>query len=170
MNNDLFLLINHLAGKNWLLDETMVFAARGLIWVLIFGILIFLAFKQKRRGIFYLIITLILTVIGSWLLEYLIGFPRPVDGGSARLLISSPPTNSFPSTHTALAFAAAGSIFLYQRFLGFFGMIIAAFVGLSRIFVGVHYPEDIVAGAFWGIIVAGGCYYLLSKRLKISLS
>ncbi|RME78618.1 MAG: phosphatase PAP2 family protein [Planctomycetota bacterium] len=79
---------------------------------------------------------------------------------------------SFPSGHTAFFFALAGFTALFFRHLGLsLGLYLLAFiVGFSRIYIGVHYPFDVLGGMVVGTMGAGlgygmGCYILRKKGL-----
>ena len=74
---------------------------------------------------------------------------------NVRLLVSCGGKHSFPSNHAANAFAATVTLsFFYRRYAGYF-LSAALLVGLSRIFVGVHYPGDVLGGFIVGSLCAG---------------
>jgi membrane-associated phospholipid phosphatase len=58
---------------------------------------------------------------------------------------------SFPSNHATIAVAAATAIFLVDRRLGLIAVVAAVIMGISRVYVGVHYPHDVLAGALLGV-------------------
>ena len=64
------------------------------------------------------------------------------------ILIPSKMDSTFPSKHTLLVFAISTSIFLYDRILGSIMWILSVLTGFSRIWVGHHYPSDIIGSAF----------------------
>jgi undecaprenyl-diphosphatase len=70
------------------------------------------------------------------------------------LLISGPNSASFPSGHAAFYSAIAFYILLKDKKLGIFALICAFLISVSRVFVGVHWPIDIVAGFIVGLISA----------------
>ena len=70
------------------------------------------------------------------------------------LLVHHGADNSFPSDHSAFAFAVAVAVLLFHRRLGLLLLAVAAGVGVDRVLVGVHYPIDVVAGAFVGTVAA----------------
>jgi len=78
--------------------------------------------------------------------------PRPFHTCEVNLLFYQPTDSSFPSNAAALGFSVAAGVLFYQRRWGWFLLGVAVLFGLSRIFGGVHYPLDVVAGAALGCI------------------
>ena len=62
--------------------------------------------------------------------------------------------SSFPSKHTTLAFAVATSVLLYKRLMGSIMVILAFLTGFSRIWVGQHFPSDILGSALLGSLTS----------------
>ncbi len=80
--------------------------------------------------------------------------PRPYEAGEAQRLVATPAGSSWPSGHAAVA-AAMGWTFATQGRAGRrLGAALTAFVGGSRVYVGVHYPTDVTAGIGVGILSA----------------
>jgi membrane-associated phospholipid phosphatase len=71
------------------------------------------------------------------------------------LLVHHGADNSFPSDHTAVAFAVAVAVLMFHRRLGLLLVGVATAVGIDRILVGVHYPVDVLTGALVGTFAAG---------------
>ena len=71
---------------------------------------------------------------------------------------------SFPSSHAMNTFAAAMVLFEVGPLLGWTGLAVAALVSWSRVYVGVHYPSDVLAGAVFGVLV-GLAIVRLERRL-----
>jgi membrane-associated phospholipid phosphatase len=61
---------------------------------------------------------------------------------------------SFPSDHASAAFAIAFTIFLFDRVVGGIFLVAATVIGVGRVFIGAHYPADVVAGCLVGLAVA----------------
>ncbi|MFF4650051.1 phosphatase PAP2 family protein [Streptomyces sp. NPDC001380] len=61
---------------------------------------------------------------------------------------------SFPSNHTVVAFAAAAALLVVDRRIGAVAVLAAVAMGASRVWIGVHYPHDVLAGALVGVTVA----------------
>jgi undecaprenyl-diphosphatase len=84
--------------------------------------------------------------------------------GHAHLLIARSQDPSFPSDHATGAFALAFAIWLYDRTIGTALLILAAILSFARVYVGTHYPGDVVAGALIGIAVASALYCVKPSR------
>ena len=69
------------------------------------------------------------------------------------LLIPHPGGFSFPSGHTGASFAAASALFFSRNKFGVFAFVVAALIGFSRLYLYVHYPSDVLAGALIGIML-----------------
>ncbi|MGB0389817.1 MAG: phosphatase PAP2 family protein, partial [Ardenticatenaceae bacterium] len=82
--------------------------------------------------------------------------PRPFTYHDVNMLFYYPSDSSFPSNSAAAVWSMAGAIWFRERAsrLGQVAILLAALMGISRIWVGVHYPLDIVGGAAAGMIAA----------------
>jgi membrane-associated phospholipid phosphatase len=88
-----------------------------------------------------------------------VGRARPVDDP----LVSEPTTSSFPSGHAATSFACAATLaWLLPRRAAPVLFVLAAAIAYSRVYVGVHYPLDVLAGAALGLLVATALRLLLT--------
>ena len=79
------------------------------------------------------------------------------------MLIPSKTNSSFLSKHTLLAFAIATSIYLRERILGAVLLGVSVLTGFSRIWVGHHYPSDIIRSAFISIFTSVGTDKVLNR-------
>ena len=88
------------------------------------------------------------------ILKPLVARPRPFTSDPARiLLIPRPEDYSFPSGHTAVSFAAASAaLFMKKRKTGVAFGAVACLIAFSRLYLYVHYPTDVLAGAVIGIL------------------
>ncbi|MGN1031495.1 MAG: phosphatase PAP2 family protein [Butyricicoccaceae bacterium] len=122
----------------------------GAVWIAL-G-LILCAFRKTRPAGFTVLLALALqALIGQSLFKPLIGRPRPfhtVEGLHNLVTIGG---YSFPSGHTGSSFAAASAV---RRMLsgraGIIAIVVAALIGCSRLYVGVHYPTDVLGGIILG--------------------
>lgn len=84
-----------------------------------------------------------------------VGRPRPsVDHQGLDVLVSGGPVNSFVSDHAALMMAMAAGLFVANRKFGLVGLCLAFAEGFCRVFVGAHYPTDVIGGFALGTAVA----------------
>ena len=74
--------------------------------------------------------------------------------GQNPLTLTTPSDGAFPSSHTALAFALGVTIFMHDKKYGSLYLLGAILIGVARVVANVHYPIDILAGAFVGTLVA----------------
>jgi undecaprenyl-diphosphatase len=121
----------------------------GIVWLVI-GLV--LAALWRRALPFALVVLAVAAADGiASLIKAAVGQNRPTDAGS---LLTIPHSHSFPSGHTAVAFAAATVLtWLAPRAApAFFALALA--IGYSRIYVGVHWPLDVVGGAVLGTATA----------------
>lgn len=138
-------------------DWLITFMASILIW-LMFGGILFIALKggkiQKKQALRAFLSALIAWVIVE-MLKSLLPSIRPFRAiGYTPLTLTVPNDNAFPSSHAALAFALAISIWLENKKRGWLFIIAAIIVSLGRLLAGVHYLLDIVVGAWVGTVVA----------------
>jgi undecaprenyl-diphosphatase len=75
---------------------------------------------------------------------------------SPQTLVPAPHDPSFPSGHTTVAFACATVLSYFAPKLAPVLFLLALAIGFSRIYVGVHYPLDVLGGAALGVLVGGG--------------
>lgn len=158
LNNYFFQLIFSLSHSNSLIDDLGVFLAAYLPYLFILGSLIFVFLFEgwKERVLVFsemLMAAMLSRGIITELIRFLYHSPRPFEKLGFPPLINES-GYSFPSGHAALLFAVATTIFYLSRRLGI-GYLIFAFVnGLARIFVGVHWPFDVIGGLVVGIVSA----------------
>ncbi|HRP02318.1 MAG TPA: phosphatase PAP2 family protein [Candidatus Kapabacteria bacterium] len=162
----LFFIINH-GLANPLFDKIMPFITEVDSWVLVYLVgFWYLFFKSGKVGkitaISLIITILVADQVSSSLIKEWVGRIRPChDLDSVRLLVNCGGGKSFPSSHAVNNFAAAFVITHYFRknFTLFFG--IAFLMAFSRVYIGVHYPFDILCGSILGIFVAFIVTYII---------
>ena len=149
-----FSFITHLADAGWFWIATAV---------------VLLCFKKTRKVGLCMGIALVGgLLIGNITLKPLIARIRPYDNldyaplrTAAELLIEAPHDFSFPSGHTLASFEGAGAIFLCNKKWGVAALVLAALIALSRLYLYVHYPTDIIAGILIALGLAYGAYKLV---------
>lgn len=155
MDKKLFKIINQFAGKNLFIDRLMIFASNELRFVYGFILVLLLIIKRSNRKIVYESIISIVIASGlKKLVNQVKYLPRPYLTRNANVLLPSLQDSSFLSKHTLLSFTVSTTVFLYNRALGKLLYLLSFLVGLSRIWVGVHYPYDIIRSSIIGCIVS----------------
>lgn len=105
--------------------------------------------------------------ISANLIKDLVGRLRPCkELENINLLINCGSGKSFPSAHATNNFAAAITLSYFFRKYIFIFMSIAILVALSRVFVGVHYPIDITAGAILGTLISLTLIFIFNKLIR----
>ena len=84
-------------------------------------------------------------------------------------LVARPHGWSFPSGHTASGFAAAFALWFQNRKLGTLALLLATFIGFTRLYLYVHFPTDILGGIALGL-AAGALGSLLADKISNRLS
>ena len=137
----------------------------GILWIALS--LAMLCYRPTRKaGVLALLAMLLGLLCTNVVLKHLVARPRPwLSLPIVPLVVENDP-NSFPSGHTCAAFAA-GMIWvcaLPRRWMGRLAAGMAVAMGLSRLYVGVHYPLDVLAGALVGSLCAWAVWKLYRAR------
>lgn len=160
----IFLKINSLVGKNKWQDMFMVFCGHSLIYFLGFGALLWGAL-QMEAPLFKIYVKFLLSAVAgyfviSWLLAVLFRRHRPIVEFPDIKTLIHPLQNwkSFPSDHTGMSFIFVLVVLVFGApiWLLVIGFLVALTVAFARVYVGVHYPRDILGG----IILS--CFIIMS--------
>jgi undecaprenyl-diphosphatase len=113
----------------------------------------------RMHGLRFLVLAVVSVVvadaIGTHILKYSFLRPRPcIALADVRLLVGCTSLPAFPSNHAVNASVLATLAMLAMPRLWLPAMAVALLVGYSRVYVGVHYPLDVIAGSILGIVVA----------------
>lgn len=156
MDISLFFLINS-GNQNALFDFVMPFIT-SKSYILFLAIVIYPLMKDWRKAVVFLVLSIICIAIADVtgnLLKHFFERPRPCSSlEDVRLLVACSGSFSFPSNHSVNAFAVAAMCSHFYSKASPLFYLVAVAVGFSRIYTGVHYPSDILAGALWGIFCA----------------
>lgn len=111
------------------------------------------AFDKIDHSFILSIVVPAVTLLGVMVIRKLINKPRPYEKyGVSSLILKSKSGKSFPSNHAACGFVIAMSGFTVNTALGFILLLVAVIIALTRIFSGVHFISDTVAGSLIGFI------------------
>ncbi len=152
------------------LDAVMVFVTKtgdfGWIWLGAAAVCLCIR-KTRRTGIAMLLALAFSLLVGNGILKPLIARVRPCDlpaWEGLALLIPHPGGYSFPSGHAFSSFAAASAVFFHHRKAGIAALLWAAAVGVSRVYLAVHFPTDVLCGAVLGMLFGKAAAFLAARR------
>ncbi len=151
---------------DWFFPLVTKLGNAGIIWIILALILLIIP-KTRKYGAIVAIALIADLILCNGILKNLVARTRPFDVNTAvELLIKKPTDYSFPSGHTAAAFAAVTGLFLTkQKKLWIPSLVLALILAFSRLYLYVHYPTDILGGMVVGII--SGCIgYFVVKKLE----
>lgn len=173
--------INNFAGEYAFLDDLFVFITDYLAYgvvLLVYGYFFIKEIQTKKtvsnvfyhmNTFFYITVSFLTTWLVVEIIKMITAHPRPFQViHTLTVLTPFGSLDSFPSAHTALTTALAMSVFLLYRRVGILLLIFAFIVGVSRMYVGVHFPIDVLFGFIIGIFIPG-CFFLFlhgNKRIK----
>ena len=162
-----FRQINQFAGRWAFLDNFGIFFAEYSGYVLLILLFTFLFHRKKKKEYKIMIAeALFSAILARFVITNIIRFiyfrPRPFVNYQVNLLLNHKMEGSFPSGHAAFFFALSFVVYFFEKKAGILFLTISLLMGLARIFVGIHYPSDILGGIFVGMISA----LLLNKYLR----
>lgn len=165
-----FNIINGFANKSELLDFIMMSISKYGPYVLMaIGVTIyFIGFVKKDAELRAIVVDTVLktgiAIIFSQIISSIIYIPRPfVNNENINLLYSHSPNSSFPSDHSIGSMGIALGLSNYSKLIKNISLTSAYLIGFSRVYVGHHYPLDVIGG-FLIAMVFGKIY---DKFLKI---
>ena len=167
-DTELFLLINGFVGTVTFLDRLARWVVSDYLMPIVLALmLIFMWFIERDRevrvqhqlGVFVALTSMALSSATVFILNFYYFRPRPFVDNEVSLLFYEPTDSSFPSNAAAASLGLAFGIWGVNRRLGYVAITVACLYGLARVYAGVHYPLDIIAGA----VIAVPVTYLVFK-------
>jgi len=166
LNLSFFDFIHGVSGRNYFVDAAGIFTAEYLPYIIFLGFLLLVVSQAGwRQKVFFFSEAAIAVILSRGLITEIIRFfyysPRPFEALRFQSLIPES-GSSIPSGHAAFFFALATIIFFYNRRWGVWYFVFSLLISIARIFAGVHWPSDIIAGAVVGVL-SGIFVHLLLK-------
>ncbi|MCB2296025.1 phosphatase PAP2 family protein [Clostridium algoriphilum] len=135
----------------------------GIIWIII-AIALILEKPYRVVGNLIIITLIISTIVGEGIVKHIVRRVRPCNKqNNVGLLSTSPISYSFPSGHTLSSFAVAEMLSMYFTQYKLLFMLIAFLIALSRLYLYVHYPTDVIAGMVIGVICSKIIFIVLRE-------
>jgi undecaprenyl-diphosphatase len=165
MNMEIFRLINNLANKNAVLDGIMILFSKDVPYIFMAVIAIVFILGITKKNLDYrkvAVNTFVITVI-NLVLSFIIGglyyVDRPFVNNKVNLLFTHTKDASFPSDHATGTMSIALGLGKFNKPVSISLTILSVIVGFSRVYVGHHYPMDVV-GAYIMVCVTNYIYNL----------
>ena len=163
---DIYLLeLVNLSFHNFILDHLALYISYGGIiyfWIIIIILLYLLGGKKGKDVAKRMLIVLIITTLITQVVKYVVMRPRPYTELSSLILLGLGTDPSFPSGHTSTSTAMS---WVLSKEYNWIFMLIPIFVALSRLYIGVHYPSDVMGGFLLGLGVA----YLVERYINCKI-
>ncbi len=157
---------------NPVLDRIMMAITKlgdaGIVWIILTVILLLVP-KTRKTGWYLLFALVVDMVLCNWIMKPLVARVRPYDVNTAvQLLISPLKDYSFPSGHTAASFASVTALYMAgQKKLWKIALVLAILIAVSRLYLYVHYPTDVLGGIVIGILSGMiGSYFVQNKIIS----
>lgn len=130
----------------------------GVVWIVL-ALALLIYPKTRKTGAAIMAALALEVLCCNLILKPFVARIRPCDINTAvHLLVPCPDDFSFPSGHTGASFAAASALYFNRSRLRFPALTLAALIGFSRLYLYVHYPTDVLAGAVLGALLGwAGC-------------
>jgi undecaprenyl-diphosphatase len=169
MDSSILTLINQGWTHPWLDGVMMALTTVGLALV---GLMTLVSLRRQERPLGWaLLLAQVAALIGVLVFYWLAARTRP---DAARLIMAAPPLPSFPSGHAALAAATVTVWWLHHGWNRRTAAVVVLAVGVaySRVYLGHHFPTDVVAGIVWGLGMGaaahGITHYGGNRRVMVS--
>jgi len=168
MDTALFNALHAVTG-NPFWDSIFIFFADTLGYgvLLAFALLWGLGAKNRTHNAIFLYCSIATAFIARFVvvsgIRFLYNRPRPFDTLNFVPLLEHSSGHSFPSGHAAFFFALAVSVYVYNKKAGVWFLAAAGLIAFSRVYVGIHFPLDVIVGAGIGISTAAAVYAYSQK-------
>lgn len=161
----------HNAFTNVFFPVVTFASSGGIIWIALAIIMLF-SKKWRSAGIILLLSVGLSAILGNIILKNIFCRLRPFVADPSLELIIGPPSGyySFPSGHSVAAGSGAAVIFMRHKGFGAAAVVYALLVAISRVFLAVHYPTDVLCGLILGALCSVLLYIFALPRLERFMS
>lgn len=169
MNMEFFRLINNLANKNAVLDNIMIFFSKDVpyLFMAVIALMFILGViknnEEYRKASVNAFVLTVINLFLSFIAGSIYYVDRPFVHNKVNLLMPHSADASFPSDHATGTMSIALGLGKYNKVLGIVMTILSIIVGFSRVYVGHHYPSDVI-GAYIIVFITSYLYSLVLKN------
>lgn len=148
-----------------IMKTASLFVNIGILWIVL-GLILVIRKKTRMIGIMTLTSLALCVAVNNIFIKHIFARARPFDTYSDLIpLIKKPRDYSFASGHTTASFAAAGILVRFlQKPYAVSAVVFSALVAFSRLYLGVHYPTDVLCGMIIGIAGSTLVYIFFKHR------
>ncbi|MBI3812854.1 MAG: phosphatase PAP2 family protein [Nitrospinae bacterium] len=158
--------------ENRFFDVLMPFVTNYRNWYfIILAVMAIMIIRDWKKGLMTILLVMAAVSISDYLnshvVKFMFGRARPCSAlptETLRLILGCPSNPSFPSSHASNIFALTVVLVYRYRVLLIYMLTIAVLVCLSRVYLAVHYPSDVIAGGIFGILY-GSMVILIYNRI-----
>ena len=161
LNNSWFLMLNAHSGDADITRITAVFLAQYLNWVVALALIVYLLATRQSKLWLKLLGSCAMAMLMAYLLGHLYYHPRPFVVGLGQALVPSRDTSSFPSRHLTFYWGLVLPLcgFVRTRRLGVYLVVLGLAEAWARVYVGVHYPLDMVGSMLVALVASSVVWY-----------
>lgn len=164
MNDAILLWFQSLRSP--VLNQIVLLFTNTVWFIVLLGVCLLIPRKTRKLG-FAVLLGLGLSLTCSTLLKMFVREPRPFVANPLITRVGPVPGgSSFPSSHSTAAFSLFWMLLFQKNRYWWVGLIYAVFIGLSRLYLGVHYPTDVLGGIIVSLVVC----FLVSKGIDYGSS